>query len=148
MKTNLIQEEYNMALENAQKFLEQVMADEALRERVAEKESAEVAALARELGFEMTAEELIESVNMMREPEEEKLKELSLAEMDQAAGGKWFLAEDAPDGHDLIAPYYITRTAITWKQVIGAKRTGIVIRIIRRTLQAAIPEADRAFDRH
>ena len=89
-----------MALENAQKFLERVMADEALRERVAEKEPAEVAAVAKELGFEVTAEELIEAANMMRKPDEENLKELSLAEMDQAAGGKWFLAEDAPDGHE------------------------------------------------
>jgi predicted ribosomally synthesized peptide with nif11-like leader len=48
-----------MALENARKFLEQVMKDKALRARTAEKEPVEVVAIARELGFDVTDRDVV-----------------------------------------------------------------------------------------
>ena len=89
-----------MALENAKIFLEQVLKDEALRARIAEKEPTEVAAIAGELGLDVTAEELEQAVKAMRREAGEQ-KELSLDEMDKAAGGVWWTGEDAPDGHEM-----------------------------------------------
>ena len=106
-----------MALENARKFLEQVMKDKALRARTAEKEPAEVVAIARELGLEATAEELEQAVKAMRQEAEEP-KKLTLDEMDKAAGGVWWTGEDAPDGHEM-------GCAITWHHYMYQKENNI-----------------------
>ncbi|MBQ9408259.1 MAG: Nif11-like leader peptide family RiPP precursor, partial [Clostridia bacterium] len=90
----------SMAIENAKKFLEQVMKDEALRKRAVEKEPAEVVEIAKKLGFDVTAEELDEAVKEMRQKAKEKLKELGPGDLDNVAGGVWWLSEDAPDGHE------------------------------------------------
>ena len=74
-----------MALENAKKFLEQVMNDEALRDRVMEEGAAGIAAAAKELGFDVTEEELGEAVKAMRRAEEPQ--ELSLDELDEVSAG-------------------------------------------------------------
>ena len=106
-----------MALENARAFLEQVMKDKALRARTAEKEPAEVVAIARELGLEVTAEELEQAVKAMRQEAEEP-KELTLDEMDKAAGGVWWTGEDAPDGHEM-------GCAISWHHYTYQKENNI-----------------------
>ena len=106
-----------MALENARAFLEQVMKDNALRARTAEKEPAEVVAIARELGLEVTAEELEQAVKAMRQEAEEP-KELTLDEMDKAAGGVWWTGEDAPDGHEM-------GCAISWHHYMYQKENNI-----------------------
>ncbi len=90
-----------MALENARKFLEQVMKDKALRACTAEKEPAEVVAIAKELGFDVTAEELEEAVKAMRKAAGEATKELSIDELGKVAGGIFWTGEDAPDGHEM-----------------------------------------------
>ena len=90
-----------MALENARKFLEQVMKDKALRACTAEKEPAEVVAIAKELGFDVTAEELEEAVKAMRKTAGEAAKELSIDELGKVAGGIFGTGEDAPDGHEM-----------------------------------------------
>ena len=90
-----------MALENAKKFLEQVLKDGALRARMAEKDPAEAAAIAKELGLDVTAEELEQAVKAMRRAGGEATKELSPDEMDKAAGGSFWTGEDAPDGHEM-----------------------------------------------
>ncbi len=90
-----------MSLENAKKFLERALADEPLRERVTEKEPAGGAARAKELGFDVTAEELDAAVRAMRQAAGEEPKELDPDEMDKAAGGAIWTGEDAPDGHEM-----------------------------------------------
>ncbi len=90
-----------MALENAKKFLEKLLNDEALRVRAAEKEPDEVVAFAKELGFDVTAKELEEAVRALRQAAGEEPKELSPDEMDKAAGGTFWNGEDAPDGHEM-----------------------------------------------
>ena len=90
-----------MAFENAKKFLEQAMNDEALRGRVMEKGPAEMVAIAKELGFDVTAEELEEAVKAMRKAAGEATKELSIDEMGKVAGGIFWTGEDAPDGHEM-----------------------------------------------
>ncbi len=90
-----------MALENAKKFLEQVMADEALRERAAKMEPAGVADIAKEVGFDVTAEELDAAVRAMRQAAGEEPRELDLDEMGKTAGGAFGMGEDAPDGHEM-----------------------------------------------
>ena len=106
-----------MALENARAFLEQVMKDKALRARTAEKEPAEVVAIARELGLEATAEELEQAVKAMRQEAGEP-KELTPDELDKAAGGTWWTGEDAPDGHEM-------GCAISWHHYMYQKENNI-----------------------
>ena len=90
-----------MVHENTKRFLEQVLKDKALRARMAEKEPAEVVAIAKELGFDVTAKELEEAVKAMRKAAGEATKELSLDEMGKTAGGIFWNGEDAPDGHEM-----------------------------------------------
>ena len=61
------------------------MNDEALRGRVMEEGSAGIAAAAKELGFDVTEEELGEAVKAMRRAEEPQ--ELSLDELDEVSAG-------------------------------------------------------------
>ena len=88
-------------LENTKQFLEQAMKDEALRGRVMEKGPAEMVAIAKELGFDVTAEELEEAVKAMRKAAGEATKELSIDELGKVAGGIFWTGEDAPDGHEM-----------------------------------------------
>ena len=92
-----------MALENAKKFLEQAMKDEALRARVSEKEPGEVAAIAGELGFEVTAAELTQAELALRlaPANREKSVELNVNDLAQVAGGMCWDGDDAPDGHEM-----------------------------------------------
>ena len=92
-----------MALENAKKFLEQAMKDEALRARVSEKEPGEVAAIAGELGFEVTAAELTQAELALRlaPANREKSVELNVNDLAQVAGGDFWAGDDAPDGHEM-----------------------------------------------
>ena len=92
-----------MALENAKKFLEQAMKDEALRARVSEKEPAEVAAIAGELGYEVTAAELTQAELALRlaPANREKSVELNVNDLAQVAGGMFWDGDDAPDGHEM-----------------------------------------------
>ena len=88
-------------IENTKQFLEQVLKDKALRACTAEKEPAEVVAIAKELGFDVTAEELEEAVKAMRKAAGEAAKELSINELGKVAGGIFWTGEDAPDGHEM-----------------------------------------------
>ena len=92
-----------MALENAKRFLEQVMKDKALRARVAEKEAGEVVAIAKELGFDVTAEELMQAEQALKNAagNAETPVELNADDMDKVVGGMAFFGEDAPDGHEM-----------------------------------------------
>jgi predicted ribosomally synthesized peptide with nif11-like leader len=93
----------SVALENAKKFLEQAMKDEALRARVSEKEPGEVAAIAGELGFEVTAAELTQAELALRlaPANREKSVELNVNDLAQVAGGMFWDGDDAPDGHEM-----------------------------------------------
>ena len=77
-----------MALENAKKFLEQVMNDETLRARVMEREPDEVASMAKELGFDLTLEELTAAMKAFKPADGSRLQELTVDELEQVAGGK------------------------------------------------------------
>ena len=92
-----------MALENAKKFLEQAMKDEVLRARVSEKEPGEVAAIAGELGFEVTAAELTQAELALRlaPANREKSVELNVNDLAQVTGGDFWAGDDAPDGHEM-----------------------------------------------
>jgi len=94
------------------------MNDEALRGRMMEKESAEVVEIAKELGFDMTVEELEEAMKALRQAAMQETKELSLEEMDQAAGGTFWGGEDAPDGHEM-------GCALTWHGYSWSKEKNI-----------------------
>ena len=109
-----------MALENAKKFLEQAMKDEALRARVSEKEPEEVAAIAGELGFEVTAAELTQAELALRRASAkgEENMELSVNDLDQVAGGDFWAGDDAPDGHEM-------GCAISWHHYTYQKENNI-----------------------
>lgn len=89
-----------MANNAATEFLKKVLLDEALRARVA-KDPAQAAAVAAELGYEITAEELAAAENALHVPAEAEVVELDEADMDRAAGGGCWNGEDAPDGHEM-----------------------------------------------
>ena len=80
-----------------------MMKDKALRARTAEKEPVEVVAIARELGFDVTAEELVQAEQALKNAagNAEKPVELNVNDMDKVVGGSCFLGEDAPDGHEM-----------------------------------------------
>ena len=86
-----------MAFENAKKFLTQVSKDEALRARVMEKEPAEVAAMAKELGFDLTLEELKAAMKAFKPADGSRPQELTMDMMEQAAGGKPYAGEGVID---------------------------------------------------
>ena len=90
-----------MSMENAKEFLKKAISDEALRERLQEKSPEQAAAAAAELGFDLTAEELLAAEAELRSEMAAKPVELSPEDMDRAAGGIWWCSEDAPDGHEL-----------------------------------------------
>ncbi len=92
-----------MKLEKAKEFLELVIKDESLRTRLAGKEPDEAAAIAGELGFDVTAEDLLQAGNeLRRQPLNcETPKVLSINELDTVAGGSFWQGEDAPDEHEM-----------------------------------------------
>ena len=87
----------------AKKFLEQVMADEKLQEQLRGKEPDEVVSIAKEMGFDVTEEDLTAAVNELKEVRAKQgdLVLVSDDEVEQASGGAWWLGEDAPDGHEM-----------------------------------------------
>ena len=87
-----------MAKENAKKFLEKAMKDEALREVLAGKTAEEATAEALAQGFEVTEEELVEAVKELRQ---EGRLQLSDSDLEKVSGGSWWQGEDAPDGHEM-----------------------------------------------
>lgn len=90
-----------MSKKNSKEFLKKAISDEALREQLQEKSPEQAAAAAEEMGFELTAEELLAAEAELRREMAAKPVEMSLEEMDRAAGGILWCAEDAPDGHEL-----------------------------------------------
>ena len=88
-----------MANNAATEFLKKVLLDEALKARVA-KDPAHAAAVAAELGYAVTAEELEAAEKALRGPADAEVVELNEENMDQAAGGLFGFGEDAKDGHE------------------------------------------------
>lgn len=76
-----------MAIENAKKFLEQVSADQALRERVTEKDAATVMAVAKELGYDVTPEELTAAAKEIRKTLGDEPVELGRDDLEDVSGG-------------------------------------------------------------
>ena len=92
-----------MKLEKAKEFLELVIKDGSLRARLAGKEPDEAAAIAKELGFDVAAEDLLQAGNELRRqsPDCETPEVLSPDDLDTVAGGALWDGEDAPDGHEM-----------------------------------------------
>ncbi len=70
---------------------------------MSEKEPAEVAAIAGELGYEVTAAELTQAELALRlaPANREKSVELNVNDLAQVAGGMFWDGDDAPDGHEM-----------------------------------------------
>ncbi|MBQ9251293.1 MAG: Nif11-like leader peptide family natural product precursor [Clostridia bacterium] len=91
-----------MVNSTATEFLKKVLSDEALKARVSDPSQA--VAVAAELGFEVTEEELIAAEKELRMQSEQgnaEVVELNETDMDGAAGGAWWNGEEAPDGHEM-----------------------------------------------
>ena len=76
-----------MANNTAKEFLNKVISDEALRERLADKDPSQAAAVAAELGYAVTAKELLEAKKELCRQNGTEVVELDLEDMDRAAGG-------------------------------------------------------------
>lgn len=95
-----------MAQENVKKFMEKYVADEALQEQLKGKKADEVVAIAGNLGFAFTKEEL--------EAYGKGLQELTPDQLEQAAGGD---AMDAMQGVVDAANWAEDRLALTYNLV-------------------------------
>lgn len=85
-------------------FLKKVLSDEALKARLADKEPSQAAAIAAELGYNITEEELISAEEELRAQSKQnsaEVVELDLEDMDKAAGGSFWRGDIASDGHEL-----------------------------------------------
>ena len=76
-----------MANNAAAEFLNKIISDEALRERLADKDPSQAVELAAELGYEVTEEELIKAEKELCTQSSTEVVELDLKDMDRAAGG-------------------------------------------------------------
>ena len=76
-----------MANNTAAEFLNKVLSDEALRARLADKDPSQAAAVAAELGYAVTAEELLAAKKQLCTQSSTEVVELDLEDMDRAAGG-------------------------------------------------------------
>ena len=92
-----------MSRENAKIFLEQAMKDKALKARISDKEPVDVLAIAKELGLDVTADDLAQAERDLRNASgsAEVPVELAPGEMDKVVGGSAFMGEEAPDGHEM-----------------------------------------------
>ena len=90
-----------MANNKAAEFLNKVLSDEKLKAQLADKSSAQAAEVAAELGYNVTAEEIAAAEKELRKQNSPEVVELDLDDMDKAAGGKMWLAENASDGHEM-----------------------------------------------
>ena len=90
-----------MANNKAAEFLNKVLSDEKLKAQLADKAPAQAAEVAAELGYNVTAEEIAAAEKELRKQNSPEVIELDLDDMDKAAGGKMWLAENASDGHEM-----------------------------------------------
>ena len=90
-----------MANNKAAEFLNKVLSDETLKAQLADKSYAQAAEVAAELGYNVTAEEIAAAEKELRKQNSPEVVELDLDDMDKAAGGKMWLAENASDGHEM-----------------------------------------------
>lgn len=90
-----------MALDNAKRFLGQMMKDGEMLKDIGNKDPDEVVKIARNLGFDVTADELDEALKVMRQTNRDAMQQLTPDELDNIAGGMFWEGDDAPDGHEL-----------------------------------------------
>ena len=90
-----------MANNKAEEFMNKVLSDETLKAQLADKSSAQAGEVAAELGYSVTAEEIAAAEKELRKQNSPEVVELDLDDMDKAAGGKMWLAENASDGHEM-----------------------------------------------
>ena len=100
-----------MSTENAKEFLKKAMLNEELRKQLADKSPKEVEEIAKEVGFALSVTDLLEAGKELRANESEMPEELSPEDLDKAAGGYWWAADDSPiDGHELFC-------LLTWHDI-------------------------------
>ena len=90
-----------MSMDHAKQFLEKMMNDETLHKKVSIEEPKRVAAIAAELGYEFTSEELERALKELRNTTGQTPEKLSSEEMNLITGSGIWDGEDAPDGHEM-----------------------------------------------
>ena len=92
-----------MSKEIAKKLISELETNEELGAKVAGvTDPNELLKIANESGYEVTMEELIDAEKAYRKAKAlETDKKLSLDDLENVAGGFVWLAEDAPDGHEI-----------------------------------------------
>ena len=90
-----------MSKEIAKKLIAELQTNEELKTKIVGIEDrAELVKKAVEAGYDVTVEELIEAEKEFRKELAGKTDELSPEELESAAGGKMWKADDASDGHE------------------------------------------------
>ena len=90
-----------MAADNAKAFIEKMLSDPELQEKVGSAGPEDITGIAKELGFDTSAEEIEKVYKEMRSASGDIPEELSEDEIDNIAGGRVWCGEDAPDDHEM-----------------------------------------------
>lgn len=95
-----------MAMENVMKLFEELQKNKELQAKINSVETLEeIAAIALEAGFDVSAEDLKAGEqklrNNMAKATDEQVSRLSMSELDSVVGGDLGNSEDAPDGHEM-----------------------------------------------
>ena len=90
-----------MSVESARSFLEKAMHDETIMAEIRKREPEAIPALAGDMGFDATLEELEAAADECCRTAGETPQELAPEEIDVMAGGTLWGGEDAPDGHEM-----------------------------------------------
>jgi predicted ribosomally synthesized peptide with nif11-like leader len=92
-----------MSKETAKKLIEELQTNEELQAKVEGiTDPEELAKKAVEAGYDVTVEDLVEAEKEMKAKTAARNDELSADELESAAGGNVWRAEDASDGHELL----------------------------------------------
>lgn len=95
-----------MSSQDARQFFAYTESDEDLGKRILRMTPDEVCMMARELGYNVTTEELVGAANLLRieratNPEYYERGEIPDVALDLIAGGAAFNGDVAPDGHEM-----------------------------------------------
>lgn len=88
-------------IDAAKRFLEQVEKDEDLRRKLQELKYEAITDFAKEMGYDVTCEELEEAVKEIRAERLSVAEKLNLEDTDQVTGGDFWMGEEDSDGHEL-----------------------------------------------
>lgn len=87
--------------EKAVDFLQKVMNDDDLLDRLKDKPLSDAVAVAAQMGYDVSEDELMAAEASLHEEKKADVVELDVEDMDKVAGGGMWNGDEAPDGHEM-----------------------------------------------